>query len=81
MTPTGTVPGLGEARGGVFYLHGDDLFRKEEAVRALVAAHLDPATGDFNYDLVRGSEVDVETLASASERVAMPRFAFLRRNS
>lgn len=50
--------------GGVFYLHGDDEFRKEDAARALVAAHLDPATRDFNYDVLRGSELDVEHLAS-----------------
>ncbi len=50
--------------GGVFFLHGEDEFRKEELARALVEAHLDPGTRDFNYDLLRGSEVDVETLAS-----------------
>lgn len=57
-------PGLAKARGGVFYLHGEDDFRKEEVVRALVDAHLDPATRDFNFDPLRGSEVDAETLAS-----------------
>ena len=51
-------------RGGVFFLHGEDEFRKEEAARALVEAHLDPATRDFNFDPLRGSEVDVERLAS-----------------
>lgn len=50
--------------GGVFLLHGEDEFRKEEYARALIEAHLDPATRDFNNDLLRGSEVDVETLAS-----------------
>lgn len=59
-----SIPGLGKARGGAFYLHGDDDFRKEEAVRALVEAHLDPATRDFNLDPLRGTEVDTETLAS-----------------
>ncbi len=33
-------------------------------MRALVEAHLDPATGDFNFDPLRGTEVDTETLAS-----------------
>ncbi len=51
-------------RGGVFFLYGDDHFRKEEAARALVDRHLDPGTRDFNFDPIRGSEVDVETLAS-----------------
>jgi DNA polymerase-3 subunit delta len=52
------------ARGGVFFLHGADEYRKDEAARALSAAHLDPATRDFNHDQLRGTEVDVETLAS-----------------
>ncbi len=55
---------LAGALGGSFYLHGDDEFRKEEVVRALVEAHLDPATRDFNFDPLRGTEVDTETLAS-----------------
>lgn len=57
-------PALRRARGGAFYLHGEDQFRKEEALRALVDAHLDPGTRDFNLDLLRGSEVDPEALAS-----------------
>jgi DNA polymerase-3 subunit delta len=52
------------ASGGVFFLHGADEFRKEEAVRALVEAHLDPATRDFNLDSLRGNEVTPEQLAS-----------------
>lgn len=56
--------GLGKTLGGVFYLHGEDHFRKEAAVRALIEGHLDPATRDFNYDPLRGTEVDGETLAS-----------------
>lgn len=51
-------------KGGVFYLHGEDHFRKQEATRALVDLHLDPATRDFNMDLLRGSEVSIESLAS-----------------
>jgi DNA polymerase III subunit delta len=64
MNPLSEYTGLAKARGGVFYLHGDDDFRKEEVVRALVDAHLDPATKEFNFDPLRGSEVDAETLAS-----------------
>lgn len=51
-------------RGGVFFLHGDDEYRKDEAVRALVDKHLDPGTRDFNLDVLRGDEVDGERLAS-----------------
>jgi DNA polymerase-3 subunit delta len=65
MRETGVIPGLkGGDKGGVFFLHGEDAFRKEEAARALVDWHLDPATRDFNFDALRGSEVAVETLAS-----------------
>jgi len=58
-------PSLKRARGGAFYLHGDDQFRKEEVLRGLVDSHVDGATRDFNLDLLRGGEVDPETLASA----------------
>ncbi|HSH75018.1 MAG TPA: DNA polymerase III subunit delta [Longimicrobiales bacterium] len=57
-------PGLEGVRGGAFYLHGEDQFRKEEALRALVDAHVDPSTRDFDLDLLRGTDVDPETLAS-----------------
>ncbi len=50
--------------GGVFYLHGEDEFRKGMAARGLVDAHLDPATADFNHDRLRGPDTDVDTLAS-----------------
>ncbi len=59
-----SVPALGKESGGVFYLHGEDEFRKDQAVRALVDAHLDPGTRDFNYDPVRGTETDAQALAS-----------------
>lgn len=64
MSAPARIPGLGKKLGGVFYLHGEDLFRKEEAVRGLIDAHLDPATRDFNLDPLRGTDVDPETLAS-----------------
>jgi DNA polymerase III subunit delta len=48
----------------VFYLHGEDEFRKDEAARALVEQHLDPATRDFNLDFLRASQVDGDRLAS-----------------
>lgn len=57
-------PKLGGVRGGAFYLHGEDHFRKEEVIRALVEAHVDPATRDFNLDQLRGTEVEAQALAS-----------------
>ncbi|TVP73927.1 MAG: DNA polymerase III subunit delta [Gemmatimonadales bacterium] len=64
MIPDDLQTSLGSEPGGVFYLHGDDEFRKAEAARALVEAHLDETTRDFNLDRLRGGEIDLERLAS-----------------
>jgi DNA polymerase-3 subunit delta len=65
MTSVAVVTALERGgRGGVFYLHGQDEFRKNEAAGLIVDGHLDPATSDFNYDRLRGSELDLEQLAS-----------------
>lgn len=64
MNALSSIPGFGKTLGGAFYLYGADHFRKEATVRALIEAHLDPATGDFNLDPLRGTDVDAETLAS-----------------
>jgi DNA polymerase-3 subunit delta len=53
-----------EAKGGVYLLEGDEPFLKDEAVRELIDAHIDPATRDFNLDFLRGSDVEPETLIS-----------------
>lgn len=52
-----------------YYLHGEDEYLKEDALRHLVDAAIDPATRDFNLDQRRGSELDGEALASL---LAMP---------
>lgn len=62
---------LAQTRGGVFFFHGDDEYRKEQAVRAVIAAHLDPATRDFNLDQLRGQGLDPETLASIAQTPPM----------
>ena len=49
---------------GAYLLHGADDFRKEEALKRLLAAAVDPATRDFNLDVRRGGDVDAETLGS-----------------
>jgi len=48
----------------VYFLHGEDEFRKDAAVRELVAAAVDPATRDFNLELCRGGELSAESLES-----------------
>ncbi len=55
------IPGK---RGGVFFLHGDDEYRKSAAVSLLLENYLDPATRDFNFDRFEGPETSVERLAT-----------------
>lgn len=54
---------------GAFFLTGDATRLVEEGLRRLVDAACDPATRDFNLDLLRGSDLEPDRLASA---LAMP---------
>lgn len=54
-----------------YYLYGDDDYLKEEALRHLIAAAVDPSTRDFNLDLRKGNEVDAASLASLLATPAM----------
>ncbi len=47
-----------------FFFHGEEEYLREEAVRRVVEAYLDPSTSDFNHDQLRGAEVPAEQLAS-----------------
>jgi DNA polymerase III subunit delta len=49
----------------VYYFRGDDDFLKEGTARELIAAVLDPATRDFNLELLRGDETNPEALDTA----------------
>lgn len=60
-----------DTRGGVYFLHGDEEYLKERAAQAIIAAHIDPATRDFNLDQVRGSTVTPETFASLCQTPPM----------
>jgi DNA polymerase-3 subunit delta len=48
----------------VYYLHGDDDYLKEDAVRQLIAGVVDPATRDFNLEVRRAGEIDAGTLGT-----------------
>jgi DNA polymerase III subunit delta len=48
----------------VYYLFGDDDFRKDDAVAAVIATAVDPGVRDFNVDVRRGNEIDAETLGA-----------------
>jgi DNA polymerase-3 subunit delta len=54
-------------RGGVFFLHGDEEYLKDEVIQVIIKAHLDPATRDFNLDELRAQGLDPETLASITQ--------------
>ena len=47
---------------GAYYVTGEDEYQKEDAVRQLVDAALDPVARDFNLDVRRGGDVDAESL-------------------
>lgn len=51
-------------KGGVYFLVGEEDHLRDAAAREVIAAHLDPATRDFNIDEVRGGDVTPETLGS-----------------
>jgi DNA polymerase-3 subunit delta len=48
----------------VYYLHGDDDYLKDAAVRDLLEASIDPSTRDFNCEIRRASELDAEAVSS-----------------
>ena len=47
---------------GAYYISGDDDYQKDDAVRQLIEAALDPGSRDFNLDVRRAAELDAETL-------------------
>lgn len=48
----------------VYHFHGDDDFRKDDAVRRVLDAALDPSLRDFNLEQRRGGDLDPATLSS-----------------
>ena len=55
----------------VYYVHGDDEYRKDALVRELVAAVVEPATRDFNHDTLRGGDATPERLESVLHTLPM----------
>lgn len=72
-TPDKLLKALASGRrpSGIFFLHGDEEYLKDEVASAIIAAYLDPATKDFNFDLLRGPDVEAETLASIANTPPM----------
>jgi DNA polymerase-3 subunit delta len=47
---------------GAYFITGEDDYQKDDAVRQLVDAALDPTSRDFNLDTRRSADLDPETL-------------------
>ena len=47
-----------------YYFYGDDEYLKDDMIRQVIDAAVDPATRDFNLDVRRGTDVDPESLLS-----------------
>lgn len=47
-----------------YYFHGEDDYLKDEELKRLIDAAVDPATRDFNFENLRGAELDAEGLGS-----------------
>ena len=47
-----------------YYFFGEDEFLKEEGLRRMIDAAVDPATRDFNLDQRKGADLDAATLSS-----------------
>ena len=46
-----------------YYITGEDEYQKDEAIRQLVEAAIEPSSRDFNLDIRRAGELDGESLA------------------
>jgi DNA polymerase-3 subunit delta len=58
---------------GAYYICGEDDFQKEDAMKQLVSAAIEPGMRDFNMEVRRGAEYDARSLDSALS--AMPMLA------
>lgn|GEM_PF-1026557 len=75
----------GEIRAGrqapVYFFHGDEPYPIDHLIRLMVETCIDPATRDFNLDILTGEETDGKTIAdraSAFPLMAEKRFVFVR---
>ena len=48
----------------VYYFHGDDDYQKDDELRRVIDAAVDPDTREFNFEMRRGAELDAEALGS-----------------
>ena len=56
---------------GAYYIHGEDDFQKDDAVKQLVDAAIEPAMRDFNMEILRAQEADAKSLDAALSALPM----------
>lgn len=56
---------------GAYYICGEDEFQKEDAMRQLLAAAIEPGMRDFNMEVRRAQELDAKSLDAALSAVPM----------
>jgi DNA polymerase-3 subunit delta len=56
---------------GAYYICGEDDFQKEDAMKRLVAAAIEPAMRDFNMEVKRGAEFDAKSLDASLSALPM----------
>ncbi len=56
---------------GAYYVCGEDDFQKDDAIRQLVEAAVEPAMRDFNMEVKRAQELDAKSLDAALSALPM----------
>jgi DNA polymerase III subunit delta len=56
---------------GAYYVYGEDDFQKDDAVKQLVEAAIEPAMRDFNMEVLRAQEVTAKSLDAALSALPM----------
>ena len=56
---------------GAYYICGEDDYRKEDAMKKLVAAAIEPAMRDFNMEVRRGADFDAKSLDASLSALPM----------
>lgn len=56
---------------GAYYVCGEDDFQKDDAVKQLIEAAIEPAMRDFNMEVLRAQEIDSKSLDAALSALPM----------
>lgn len=56
---------------GAYYVCGEDDFQKEDAVKQLIQAAIEPGMRDFNMEVIRAREADAKSLDAALSALPM----------